>query len=354
MSTDGEPENEDGAPVLSLVRALDAGDYERAAERTDEFTEADLAEMWTELTDSFGSLESVGDPTVDGSEVEVPLELGGQTFVAAGRRAGDRVEAFRITLSDDATALSVLTGRLRGLLSGLVDPLLGGENETSEAADRLASAQDPARRARAAVDLLVAGRYGELAAVLDPPGDGEDPEAVATAMERTWTNKVSSYEGVVRTAPSDDGGYAFVDAGDTRVRVEVVVEEGRVRGLLLTTREDVATMLASRVFRGGRFDELPDLLGGDVGDPDRVVSTAERAWTETVGGSDVEAVGEPSLDGEDAAVVSLATTDGSVRIRAAFDDRWRPSAVRLADPEDGVGWEWIRERGVVEESSGER
>jgi len=351
MSTNAEPQTEDGAVLSALVRALDAGDYERAADRTEEFTPEDVAEMWSELTDSFGSLESVGEPRVDGSEVEIPLRIGGQTFVAAGREEDGRVEGFRVTLSDDATTLSVLTARLRGALSGLVDPLLGGR-ERSEAADRLASAEDPARRARAAVDLLVAGRYDELVAVLDPPGE-DDPETLATAIERTWTNKVSSYEGVVRTVASDDGGYAFVDADDTRVRVEVVVEDGRVRGLLLTTREDVATMLASRVVRGERFDDLPDLLGGDVGDPDRVVSTADRAWAETVGEAGVESVGDPSLSGEDAALVNLETTGGTVAVRVGFDDRWRPSALRLTDADDVVVWEWVRGRSVVEGPPGD-
>ena len=61
--TNAAPQDEDGAVLSALVRTLDAGDYERAAERTAEFASEDVAEMWSELTDSFGSLESVGAPT---------------------------------------------------------------------------------------------------------------------------------------------------------------------------------------------------------------------------------------------------------------------------------------------------
>lgn len=338
-TTDDAARTDDGAVLVDLVRALDVGDYRRAADRTDDGTADDLAEMWAELTDTFGSLDDVGEPTVEGREATLPLELGGQAFVASARLDDGRVEEFRITLSDDASTLSMLAGRLRTALSGLVDPFVDREGARSEAADCLATAQDPAERARAAVDLLAAERYDELVAVLDPP-DGEDPETAAMAIERTWTSKVPSYSGVVRTAARGDSGYAFVDGGDGRVRVEVVVEDGRVRGLLFTRREDVASMVASRIFRGERFADLPEMIG-DVDDPDQVASSAERAWSDLVaehGG--VDSVGDPSLDGEDVAIVDIETADASVAVRVAFDDCWALSALRLFGPDGTVAWAW--------------
>lgn len=326
--------------LVGLVRALDAGDHEAAATRAKDATPHELAAMWTELTDSFGPLEDVGQPTVDGREASVPLVLGGQAFVACGRVTDERIEAFRITLSDDAGALSVLAGRLRGALSKLVDPFVDGRTARSEAADRLATASDPGARARAAVDLLAADRYRELAGVLDSPGEDEDPETVATAIERTWTTKVPSYDGVVRTASGDDVGYAFVDGGDAQVRVEVVLEDGAVHGLLLTTRTEVAEMLASRVFRGDRFDDLPEAVGDGAGDTSDLAESAERAWRDLhEAHGEVRGVGEGTLaDGD--AVVEIEFDGGTARLRVGFDERWEPSRVALVAPDGSAMWQW--------------
>lgn len=331
--------------LAELVRALDAGDHDRAADRTADVPPDELATMWSELIDSVGPLEGLGDPTVAGSEATVPLDLGGQPFVARGQLTDGGVASFEVTMADDASTVSVLLGRLRQRVSGLFDSVLGDDRSSSDAEGPLAEEVAPRERARVVAELLGAERYDDVAAALDPESVGDDLERVASAFEQTWTQKVSSFEGVVRTASDGESGYAFVDTGDGLLRVEVVTQDGSFAGLLLGTREETASMIAGRVFRGERFADLPEVLGGDLAAGDRVGATAERVWTDLVAEHGaVESVGEPSLDEEGAAVVDLQTAEASIRLRVAFDDTWTPSGLRLVAPDETVAWEWERDR----------
>lgn len=332
----------DRASVLGSVLAdLRAGRHGDLEERVVPEQADRLPTAWAELTDTFGPVESVGTPeaTDDGARALLELEAGEFEAVAEfGDGTPPKVTQLRIRPAGGGrlAGLRLLAARLWSRIRRAIPGLSTGS----------LPAGDRTEQARAVVELLEEGRYGDVYDAMDPTvGAALDREEFARTTGDLYEGKVGRAGTVaIDYDPDEDRAYV-VPEGTPGTWIEVAFGQGpTLVGIQINDAETVAQLLASRVLRGGRTGDLREMWSDDdelpVASVESLAGTWEsltREYGEFGGVSNVAVDGGDPADPVDVdAAVDLGTETVTLRLR--LDERRAVSRLAVLDGGETV-WE---------------